>query len=391
MENFVFQNPTKIVFGKDTISEVGKYSKEYGKKVLLVYGMGSIKKNGVYDKITNSLDENKVEFFEYSGVESNPIASHTRKGIEFARDNNIDLILAAGGGSVIDEAKAIAAGINYEGDFWDFFEGKDEVKSAIPLIVVLTMPATSSEMNSGAVITRDEDNIKTAVFSPLLYPKISILDPTTTYSLPANYTAWGAVDAMSHILEPYFTHKESWAPIQSRFMEGLLKTLIEATERVINGIMDNHDDYEGRAVLMWGGTLAWNGLLAAGLTGWHAPNHMLEHPLSGFYNVHHGAGLSIVIPAWMTYYEKKYRKRFAQFARNVFGIDLKSDEETSKSGIVALKKWFQKIKSPVSFTEANLPKNNLEEIADSSVELAEMWGIDGYNREDILNIFKMCI
>ncbi|MGW8288559.1 MAG: iron-containing alcohol dehydrogenase, partial [Desulfobulbales bacterium] len=272
MKNFVFHNPTKILFGKKTIPDIGTETAALGKKVLLIYGQGSIKKNTVYDQVTKSLREAGVAFFEHSGVQSNPVLSHVHQGIKLAKEKRVDVIVAAGGGSVIDSAKAIAAGALVEHDVWKFFTGKKSIKGALPVTCVLTLAASGSEMNSGMVITHEEKNQKFGFANKHLYPRVSILDPTATFSVSPEYTAYGAVDAIAHVLEFYFTTQEPYTPVQDYFMEGLVKSIMDSCDRVLQ----NLEDFDARADLMWAATLALNGLTGAGLGKVGFPMHLIE-------------------------------------------------------------------------------------------------------------------
>jgi alcohol dehydrogenase YqhD (iron-dependent ADH family) len=387
MQNFIYYIPTKIVFGKETIKQIGDYAKEYGKKALFVYGKSSIKKYGVYDTVINSLKKSNIEVIEHRGVKSNPVLSHVEEGIKLANSQNVDFILAVGGGSAIDEAKAIAAGTRTDGDLWDFFIGKRTLKAALPVVDVLTIPASSSEMNCTSVITNDKTLDKVGFVSSLLYPKVSILDPTVTYTIPEKYTAYSGVDIISHLIEGYFTHHDEWAPIQDGLVEVLIKAVIESTERCLK----DPEDYQGRATMMWAATLAWNGLYVAGIGDIQVPNHLLEHPLSALYDIAHGAGISIIIPAWMRYASAKNNQKFAQFARNVFNIKDGSPEEAAQRGIEALENWFKKIGSPVSFAEANIPSSDIDKIADRALALGKIWKHENYTRDIIVEIYNMCV
>lgn len=387
MHNFVFCNPTKIVFGEGTVSQIGAEARAVGRKALWVYGQSSIKTGGLYDRIRSSLAEAGVETVEHAGVRSNPVLSHTRSGIALAKKHQVNFILATGGGSVLDESKAIAAGSATDGDVWDFFTGAKTIQSALPVVTLLTIPATGSEMNGGLVITHDETRDKFGFGSPHLYPRVSVLDPTVTYSIPANYTAYSAVDAMAHLMEGYFTHQDPWAPIQDRYVEGLLKTIMEATEK----ILVNPSDYQARATMMWAASLAWNGLPLAGVGPVELPNHMLEHPLSGLYDIAHGAGLSIVIPAWMTYASRRDPSRCARLAENVFGIHETCPTTAATKGIAALKAWYEKVGSPTSFRAAGIPDNEIDRIVQRTVILAKAWHVDRYSPEALAEIYKLCV
>lgn len=387
MQDFELCLPTKIVFGKGKISLIGSFAKDYGKKLLLVYGMGSIKKNGVYQTVIKSLKDNNLEIIEHSGVKPNPVVSHARKGIEIAKSQKVDFILAVGGGSVIDEAKAIAAGALYDGDVWDFYNGKSEIKKALPVLTVLTVPATASEYNGGTVLTNEEKKQKFGFINQNLYPKVSILDPSVTLTIPADYTAYAAVDAVIHLLEGYFTSNDPNCPIQDRYVEGLVKTIIEAT----NTILKDLTNYQARATFMWAASLAWNGLGTAGIGDFSVPNHMFGHILGAYYDLAHGATLSIIVPGWMKYNYKKNISKYVKFAKNVFEIKGSDDEDTALKGIEALKNWFIQIKSPVSFKDANIPTNEIDKLAGSILELADVWNVKDYDINKVKEILSLCL
>ncbi|PID57772.1 NADH-dependent alcohol dehydrogenase [candidate division KSB3 bacterium] len=387
MQNFTFWNPTKIIFGEGTIQQIGEESKKFGKKVLFVYGKSSIKASGVYDKAVNSLKEAGLEIVEFSGVQSNPVLSHLREGIALAKREQVDAIVAVGGGSVLDESKAIAAGAQTDGDVWDFFLKKATVEDALPVLTILTLAATGSEMNPTGVVTNELTRMKTGISAPPLFPKVSILDPTATYSVPQNYTAYGAVDAISHILEGYFTGSDDWTPIQDRFVEGLVLSVMASVEKCL----ENPEDYQGRATLMWAATLALNGLPVAGIGKFMFPNHLIEHSLSALYNIAHGAGLSIVIPGWMKYASSRNSpKKFAQFAERIFGIQEASPESTAEKGIAALQAWFEKIGSPTTLAAGKIPEEEIGKIAENAAELALVWGIPVYTHAVIEDILRLC-
>jgi len=388
MKNFTFHNPTKIIFGEKTVSKIGKEAKAYGEKALLVYGKGSIKKNGVYDAVVKSLKEEGISFVEYPGVKPNPILSHLNAGIALAKKETVDFILGVGGGSVVDESKGIAAGAMMTGNVWDFYLGKADVKEALPVLDILTLPATGTEMNPTSVVTNDRTNEKVGRGADPLFPKVSILDPTVTYTIPPDYTAYAVVDAISHLIEGYFTGEDEWTPIQDGYVENLVRTIMECGERMLK----NPKDPQARATFMWAATLAWNGLGVAGIGGFGVPMHMLEHPLSGIYDVAHGAGLSITIPAWLIWKAKTDSRKIAQFARNVLGIEEKDQGAAARRGIEALKGWFNRIGSPVSFAQAKIPESDIDSIADIALALANTWGMDDYmNRDLIVKLYRLCL
>jgi alcohol dehydrogenase YqhD (iron-dependent ADH family) len=387
MQNFVFHNPTKIIFGKDTISSIGSESAVFGKNALLVYGQNSIKRNGIYDQVVKSLQKAGMQIYEHSGVQSNPVLSHVQQGIDIAKKNQADVIVAVGGGSVIDSAKAIAAGAKVEHNVWKFFIGKKSIKEALPLTCVLTLAASGSEMNSGMVVTNEETQQKFGFANKHLFPKASILDPTATFSVPPDYTAYGAVDAIVHVLEYYFTTEEPSVPVQDRFMEGLVINCMDSCDRV----MQDLKDYNARADLMWAATLALNGMTAAGLGKAGFPNHLIEHSLSALYNVAHGAGLSVVLPGWMKFQAAKNPKKFTQFAEHVFGFDSGSDTQKADDSILCLKCWFDKVNSPTSLAAINVPESDIPKIAENAVGLAKIWRMTDYNQERIEEILKLCV
>ncbi len=386
MQNFVFHNPTKILFGKKTVPSIGKETAALGKKVLLVHGKDSIKKSGLYQQVLLSLAAAGTEITEHGGVQSNPLLSHVNLGIEKARENCCDVVCAVGGGSVIDEAKAICAGATVMHDVWKFFTGKKSVKAPLPLTTVLTLAASGSEMNSGMVITNEQTAQKFGFANKQLHPKTSILDPTLTCSVPADYTAYGAVDAVAHVLEFYFTTTDPHTPVQDRLMEGLMINAMESCNRVLAA----PNDYRSRADLMWTATLALNGLTAAGLGKVGFPMHMIEHSLSALYNVPHGAGLSAVIPGWMRFHLVHQTDRFAQFAQRVFDIREGSATEQAEAGIRSLTSWFEKVSVPTNLTALDISAAEFEKIAENADTLARVWRMKDYDSEKILLILNNC-
>ncbi len=385
MQNFVLENPTKIIFGTDTVKQVGNETAAFGTKILLVYGRQSIKKNGIYDQVASSLGEQGIEIIDHGGVQSNPLLSHVREGISKAKEQKVQAIVAVGGGSVIDSAKAISAGALVDHDVWQFFKGKKSIKKTLPLTCVLTLAAAGSEMNGGMVITNDETKQKFGTGNKILNPKVSILDPTLTFTVPADYTAYGAVDAIAHILEFYFTTADPSTPVQDRFMEGLIINIMESCDKVL----EYPTDYNARADLMWCSTLALNGWTAAGLGMVGFPMHMIEHSLSALYNIAHGAGLSIVAPAWMRFQAKKNPDKFAQFSQRVFGLS-GEPPTTALQGCDTLQKWFSSVGSPVSLTEADIPVKDIDVIAENALGLAKIWRLKEYNTEIIKEILNGC-
>lgn len=386
MKDFVLHLPTKIIFGKDKVAEIGNESAQYGKKALLVYGSGSIKNNGIYDQVISALNTSEVEIVEHPGVVSNPLLSHVREGIALAKKHHVEMVIAVGGGSVIDSAKAIAAGAKVNHDVWLFFKGKKSVKERLPLLCVLTIAAAGSEMNGGMVLTNEEMKHKFGVGNQVLKPDVSILDPTATYSVPADYTAYGAVDAIAHVLEFYFTAQEPYTPVQDRMMEGIVVNIIDSCDRVLA----EPNNFDARADMLWCSTLALNGITAAGLGMVGFPMHMIEHSLSAIYNVPHGAGLSVVMPAWMEWKSSQAPKKFAQFAKRVFDIRSQDDFDAASQGIKRLKEWFITINSPTSLIQLEIPKEEFAKIAENALSLAKLWRLNEYDKQIIISILNNC-
>lgn len=372
MENFRFHVPTDILFGKGQVKELPHLLDEYGKKVLLVYGGGSIKKNGIYDTVFQLLSEHHFDVFECGGVEPNPRIDTVRKGAELCRENSIDVILAVGGGSTIDCAKVIAAATFYEGDAWDLVIGKARVEAAIPLVSILTIAATGSEMNGGAVITNLDTNEKLPVGSPKMKPKASILDPTYTFSVSKYQTAAGSADILSHLMEVYF--QKTPAMVQDNMAEGLMKAVIASCPIAL----DEPDNYEARANLMWSSSLAINGLTESGKAGAWAC-HPIEHELSAFYDITHGIGLAILTPRWMAHVlNEETVDKFFDFAVNVWGIDPDEDRwAVAKKGIEATYECFESWGIPMTLPQVGIDDSKLSLMAQRAVEHSRI-ATDGY-------------
>jgi len=381
MQNFIFHNPTKIIFGRGTVPQIGAETAALGRRALLVYGRESIKKSGLHQQVTASLAQAGVAVTEHGGVSSNPLLSHVREGIAKARAQQLDVIVAVGGGSVIDTAKAIAAGSPAACDVWAFFCGKQAVNAALPITTVLTLAATGSEMNAGTVITNEAAQEKFACTHRLLYPKTSILDPELTFTVPPDYTAYGAADAVAHVLEFYMTTADEDVPVQMDFMEGLIRNAIVSCGRCLA----DPCDYGGRAALMWTATLALNGLTGAGLGRTAFPMHMIEHSLSALYNVPHGAGLAVVVPAWLRWRLPQDAARIARFGQQVFGL-----EPDAEQAVSALRGWFSTIGCPVTLAELKIPETDIPRIAANALNLARIWRLDSYSQADIEAVLSFC-
>lgn len=385
MNPFHFQNPTQLIFGRDTVSELGSNAKPFGNSVLLVYGGGSIKKTGLYDKVMEQLRGIGATVHELAGVEPNPRLTTVHRGIELCRRHGVTFILAVGGGSVIDAAKAVAVGVPYEGDMWDFCIRKAQIQSALPLGTVLTLSATGSEMNGNSVITNWKEKQKRSFASIHAYPRFSILDPSLTFSVPADQTANGIVDMMSHVFEQYFS-KTADTPLQERLCESILQTVVE------NGAIavSEPDNYEARANLMLCGTYALNGgMISVGMQNDWA-SHGIEHELSAIYDIAHGAGLAIVFPSWMKYVFRERVDRFVQVAQRVWGIDRagRSDEEVALAGIEATREFFTRIGAPSTLRDVGIGAEHLDRMAEEAVRFGPIGSFKKLEKEDVRAILE---
>ncbi|MBG9653688.1 iron-containing alcohol dehydrogenase [Cytobacillus firmus] len=384
MQNFTFYNPTKLIFGKDQLSQLQTEIPQYGKKVLVVYGGGSIKQNGLYDKVMAQLNEIGAEVFELAGVEPNPRISTVRKGVEICKNEGVDFLLAVGGGSVIDCTKAIAAGAKYDGDAWDLVIKKAFAEKALPFGTVLTLAATGSEMNAGSVITNWETNEKYGWGSPVTFPKFSILDPVNTFTVPRNQTVYGIVDMMSHVLEHYF-HLEENTNFQDRMCESLLITIMEAAPKLLEDL----ESYEHRAAILYSGTMALNGILNMGYRGDWA-THNIEHAVSAVYDIPHGGGLAILFPNWMKHNLNVKPERFKQLAVRVFNVDPagKTDEETALEGIEKLREFWNSIGAPSRLADYDIDDSKIELMADKATVNGEFGNFAKLNHADVVSIYR---
>ncbi len=360
MNNFTFHIPTDIRFGRNQVECLPEELAKYGKKVLLVYGGGSIKRSGLYYKIMDLLKDFEVS--ELSGIEPNPKLTSVEKGTAICKEKEIQVILAVGGGSTIDASKHIAAAACYDGKPWDLVKDRSLVKNALPIAVVLTICATGSEMNSGAVISNEETHEKLEINHPLLYPKLSVCDPTYLFTLPARQTAAGAVDILSHVMEQYFQPNDE-AYITDVLSEAVMKTVIRYARKAI----DEPENYEARSNLMWASTIGLNHLLTVGKGGaWSV--HPIEHVVSAYYDITHGVGLAVLTPAWMEHaLSERTVPRFARFAREVFGVTEENDRKAAELGIEKVKEFNKTLGMPATLSEAGVPDDKLDEMASEAV------------------------
>ena len=390
MNNFIYEIPTKVYFGENQLQKnLSQEIKKYGNKVLLVYGGGTIKKIGLYQEIIKELKDFNIEVYEFSGIEPNPRHTSINKAIEICKVNSIDTILAVGGGSVIDSSKLISTGRYYEGDAWDFVIGKVQIKKAMPIITVVTLAATGSEMNGTAVISNMDTKYKKSIKSSLVIPKVSFLDPTITYSVNKYQTACGSCDILSHILETYFSRNNGLYMLDI-VMEGLMKTVIRYSKIAYN----EPKNYEARANLMWASSWAINGFARMD----RQPNiwvcHLLEHQLSAFYDITHGLGLAILTPRYLRYMlNENTVDRYYQFGVNVWNIDESLPKmEVAKKSIECLEKLLYKdLELTNNLSDLNIDERHFEEMANRICSNGIVEGFIDMDREDIVKIFKNCL
>jgi alcohol dehydrogenase YqhD (iron-dependent ADH family) len=386
MRNFEYYNQTKIIFGKGTETLTGGETVKYAKRILLHHSGGHAAKSGLLETIKDSLKKAHVEWVELSGVKPNPRLSKVYEGVDICKKEKLELILAVGGGSVIDSAKAIALGASYGGDVWDFYERKKDPAAALPVATVLTIPAAGSESSISSVITKEDGLLKQGVNNACIRPVFSILNPELSYSLPPYQTACGVADMLAHIMERYFT-REPHVELTDELCEGTMRTIIRNTRKIFSG---GAADYDARAEIMWAGSLAHNGLLDTGRVGDWA-SHAIEHELSALYDVTHGAGLAIIFPAWIQYNLKEDTPRLARFAAKVWGVDgaFYDYEQAVLEGIFRMKNFFRSIGLPVSFSDAELPVDRIPEMAQRAVRFGPLGAYRKLEAKDIEAIYRI--
>ncbi|ACS81605.1 iron-containing alcohol dehydrogenase [Maridesulfovibrio salexigens] len=394
--NFEFQNPTKIIFGAGTIARLGEVVSEYGKKAMIVTGGGSVKRTGAFDKAVESLKSAGLAYVECTDVEPNPRITSVARGAKIAKDEGCDVIIALGGGSTMDAAKVMGAAALYDGNPWDMIlHGQEEVyipTETLPVITVPTLAATGSEANCGAVITNDETKIKSFIQIPLLFPKVALVDPELTVSVPQNHSAYGVCDIITHVMEGYFNGVDG-TPIQDRFAEGVIINAIEYGRKAVA----NDENLEARAHVQWASIVALNGWVQAGV---HmlAPMHMIEHALSAHHDLTHGAGLAIVGPAWMRFAAKYRPERFAQFAQRVFGLSSEGKDALTlgMEGIDAYETFLREIGCPTTLSEVNITGELFEQYAKDAAlvvrdEDGKLLGRPPMTTEDIVEVLKSAL
>ncbi len=374
MKNFSYHNPTRIEFGKGKEENIGEYISESGvSKVLIVYGSERIKHSGLFNKVAQSLTDKGIHFEELGGVQSNPLLSKVYEGIEIAKAKKLEAVLAVGGGSVLDSSKAIAAGATYEGDVWDFFTYKAVPEKALKIFDIMTLAATGSEMNNFAVVTKDETKEKFSLAGPATYPTVSVINPELQATVGNDYLAYSASDIFAHSLDMYLS--ATYLPEYiAGYVENILKTVMRTTEI----LLADKDNYEARSEFAWAATQALNFTTFCGIENNRYDTHFLEHTLSAEYNIAHGAGLSILMPAWMKWQKQFLPERFERFARVMF------NKQDADAGIEALKNWYAKIGAPVTLSEGKIPEIDIPMLVDKLFAVAGMWGATQLYTKDMI-------
>jgi len=379
MKAFSYYNPTRIEFGEDKEKNIGKYISGYGiTRVLIVYGSERIKKNGLFDSITKSLTENGISFETQGGVQSNPLLSKVYEGVKISKAKGVEAVLAVGGGSVLDSSKAIAAGATYEGDVWDFFTYKAVPDKALKIFDIMTLAATGSEMNNYAVVTKDETKEKFSLAGAATFPTVSVINPRLQSTVTKEYLAYSASDIFAHSLDMYLS-----ATYLPEFIAGHVENILKTVVRTTEILLVDANNYEARAEFAWAATQALNFTTFCGVENNRFDTHFLEHTLSAEYNIAHGAGLSIIMPAWMKWQKQFLPERFERFAKVMFNTGSADD------GIEALRNWYIKIGAPVTLKEGNIPEKDIPLLVEKLLAIAKMWGAESlYTKEMITTVLE---
>jgi alcohol dehydrogenase YqhD (iron-dependent ADH family) len=379
VRDFTYYNPTRIEFGKGKENNIGQYISEYGvSKVLIVYGSERIKKNGLFDAVAKSLSDKGISYEELGGVVSNPVLSKVYEGVELAKSTKVEAVLAIGGGSVLDSSKAIAAGAMYEGDVWDFFTFKAFANQALKIFDIMTLAATGSEMNNFAVVTKEETKEKFSLGGSATFPTVSVINPELQASVTKDYLVYSAADIFAHTLDMYFS-----AAYIPEFILAHSENILNTVVRTTNILLKDADNYEARAEFAWAATQALNFSTFCGVEANRFDTHFIEHTLSAEYNIAHGAGLSIVVPAWMKWQKDNLPERFERFAQKVFNV------EGADASIDALIDWYKEIGTPVTLTEGKIPNEDIPRLVKLLLPLGAMWGAEQlYTKEMITAVLE---
>lgn len=385
MRDFTFHNPVQVRFGAGVADQAGAACSALGTTVLLMAGQGSARRSGLLARVEASLAEAGLRVVLHEGVRPNPVLSHVREGIAKARTQGVDVVLAVGGGSVLDSAKAVAAGACADHDVWDFFTGAASVKAALPLVTVLTLAATGSEMNGGGVVTHDETRDKLPFGSPHTYPRVSLMDPALTLDVPADQTANGLSDAFAHLLEPYVSGADGRPVVQLEVKEALFRCLLDCGGRLVRDLRD----LDARADMMWTATLALNGVSSAGIGATQWPVHMIEHSVSALTDIAHGAGLSALFPGWLRWRVEqgdegaaRVAERVRRLGERVFALAAPQVEDTVR----ALEAWYRSVGAPASLAEAGVTRERFADIAANAARTAAAWRMGLYTEASVADI-----
>ena len=379
MKAFTYHNPTRIEFGKGKEKNIGQYISEYGvKKVLIIYGSERIKKSGLFNTVIKSLVDSGISYEALGGVQSNPVLTKVYEGITLAKSSGAEAVLAVGGGSVLDSSKAIAAGATYEGDVWDFFTYKAVPNKALKIFDIMTLAATGSEMNNFAVVTKEETKEKFSLAGAATYPTVSVVNPELQATVTNEYLVYSAADIFAHSLDMYLS-----ATYLPQYMAGYVENILKTVMRTTEILLAEPGNYEARGEFAWAATQALNFTTFCGVENNRYDTHFIEHTLSAEYNIAHGAGLSIIMPAWMKWQKNNLPERFEQFAKNMFNV------EGANAGIEALKNWYSKIGTPVTLKEGNIPEADIPMLVEKLSVVAKMWGAEAlYTKEMITTVLE---
>lgn len=389
MHSFDYCNPTRIVFGCGRLAELGAIASGFGKKVLFVtYDREMMEKIGLLQKALAPLREAGLELCECYGVKSNPSLLHARELVKRAKEFGPDVIVAMGGGSVIDESKCIGASLGSGEDIWEMVEHPEKIRAGVPVIAVCTIPATSSEMNNIAVISNDATGRKDGLESPALYPAVALLDPEITRTIPLRQTAYSAADICSHLLEGYLSHQDPFVPMQNRYFSSMIKTQMDCMDR----LLEDPTDLEARAMMMWAATNSWNGFCVLGIGPFESMIHALGHILSEMYDTPHGATMAIMIPALMRFTVEKRKERYALIARQVFGVDEEDDLCAARRGIALMTAWLDRIGAPSSFAKGGIPTDRFDEIVERAYKNVLYYDMGAfYSKENVREILRLAL
>lgn len=387
MKDFIYNIPTRVYFGREALKHTGKAIGEYSTRSLLVYGSDRIKRSGLFGRVKGLLEEEGIKCLELGGIQPNPTLESVHQGIKMIKENQLDFVLAVGGGSVIDAAKGMAAGAASGADPWDFCLKKREVTGSLPIGAVLTLSATGSEMNGNSVISNTGTGEKLYFGSPLCRPVFSILDPSLTFTVPPDQTAFGVADIFTHVTEQYFGLEEE-AGVTDRISEGIMLTCLEYGETAVR----EPEDYEARANLMWASSLALNNLISCGKSGGDWATHMIEHELSAAYDISHGLGLAILLPNWMSLVlSGENEARFARYAEKVFSISGKDPGRKAAAGIKATREFFKRLGIPSTLREIGIDDSRISQMAEQAVRFGDIGMLKKLNSGDVEEIFRMSL